>query len=317
MDETWEAYQWGLLSLANRRGAVKDSSENAIPSDDPLGENPFPQDDPRHQGWVTVSRWAKEQLALFYSKLASRQPAEAATSEEHLVWLLDGVAGQFDILAQAFSVLMPWTEEGAKAYEQALDYIEEPMLETTSKSCPSFIPKDVYSRETRMRLWQRKQHWTGCMLKQVREAKDKRAEVAARPDNSPHPTVEDLDRGKAEFQAQDWADVEISFFSEHSVQITAGRTKANRQYGELGMGNQRTGRANLAWHTLHQLALSNGTIYRPAGKSRDWGTVEKRMQELRVWLRARFGIASDPLPFVKGAGYQAQFKIKCAASYQR
>ena len=156
------------------------------------------------------------------------------------------------------------------------------------------------------------------MLKQVREAKDKRpAEVPARPDRSPHPTVEDLDHGKAEFQAQDWADVEISFFSEHSVQITVGLTKANRQYGELGMGNQRTGRPNLAWHTLHQLALSNGTIDCPAGKCRDWGTVEKRMQELRVWLRARFGIPSDPLPFVSGTGYRARFTIKCAASYQR
>jgi len=184
---------------------MKDSSESVIRSDDPLGENPFPQDDSRHQAWVTVSRWAKEQLALFNSKLVSRQPAEVAASEEHLVWLLDAVAGRFDILAQAFSVLMPWTEEGAKAYEQFLDQIEEPMFEATNKSCPSFIPKAVYSSETRMRLWERKQYWTGWMLQQVREANDKRpAEVAARPDRSPHPTVEDLDHGKAEFQAQDW-----------------------------------------------------------------------------------------------------------------
>jgi len=121
---------------------------------------------------------------------------------------------------------------------------------------------------------------------------------------------------KIAFQAKSWGEVEISFFNEHSVQITAGKLKVNRQFGDLGMADTRSGKPTLAWHTLHDLALANGIIHRPAGSARDWATQEKRMQELRTWLKDRFGIRADPLPFAKGIGYHASFKIHCGRSYQ-
>jgi hypothetical protein len=122
---------------------------------------------------------------------------------------------------------------------------------------------------------------------------------------------------KAEFQARSWNEVEISFFNEFSVEIRVGSTKAIHEFGRLGMASKRSGNPSLAWQTLHHLAISDGVISAPVGKKPNWGKVEKRMQELRAWLRSLFGLRSDPLPFVKGTGYRAQFAIKCAPSYKR
>jgi len=114
-----------------------------------------------------------------------------------------------------------------------------------------------------------------------------------------------------------WKEVEISFFNEHSVQITAGEKKGIHGFGELGMSQKRSGKSTRAWQMLHFLALSKGTLSHPAAREVQWKTVEKRMQELRKWLRKRFDISSDPLPYVKGSGYSAEFRINCAASYQK
>ena len=52
-----------------------------------------------------------------------------------------------------------------------------------------------------------------------------------------------------------------------------------------------------------------------------WKKVEKRVQEIRRALRAQFAhrkIAiptSDPLPFVKGQGYVAAFRLGVGPSY--
>jgi len=111
-----------------------------------------------------------------------------------------------------------------------------------------------------------------------------------------------------------WSDLEISFFNEHSVQLTVGSTNLIREYGEMGMSNNKNGKPNLAWQTLHALALSNGVLDRPPRRATTWTIVEKRMQELRAWLRANFALSSDPLPFKKSVGYRAEFKIGCAPS---
>jgi hypothetical protein len=44
--------------------------------------------------------------------------------------------------------------------------------------------------------------------------------------------------------------------------------------------------------------------------------VEKRVQEIRKALRRNFDLTEDPIPFVKGTGYQTRFKIGCAESYK-
>jgi len=116
--------------------------------------------------------------------------------------------------------------------------------------------------------------------------------------------------------ALQWGDIEISFFNEHTVRITAGQTNANHEFGALGMAHKRSGKPTLAWGALHALAVKNGVIDHATEKIPDWTTVEKRMQEIRAWLRKRYGISSDPVPYVRGTGYRTRFKINRAPSYQ-
>jgi len=97
----------------------------------------------------------------------------------------------------------------------------------------------------------------------------------------------------------------------------AGEEKGIHEFGGLGMAQKRNGKSTRAWQMLHFLAVSKGTLSHPTAREVQWKTVEKRMQELRKWLRARFDISSDPLPYVKGSGYSAEFRINCAASYQK
>jgi hypothetical protein len=122
----------------------------------------------------------------------------------------------------------------------------------------------------------------------------------------------------AMFHPKTWDEVEISFFNERTVQITVGEAKpAVRDFGDLGLAHKRSGKATRAWQALHLLAQSEGVISHLERKPTEWRFLEKRMQEIRAWLRALFGLRSDPLPFIKKTGYRAEFKIKRAHSYQK
>jgi hypothetical protein len=123
--------------------------------------------------------------------------------------------------------------------------------------------------------------------------------------------------GRQHLPPNTWCDVEISFFNEHSVQITVGHAKSVKEFGEVGMAHRRSGKPRRAWQMLHALALSGGVINRPENRDSDWTAIEKRMQELRAWFRDRFGLTSDPLPYVKGTGYRADFRITVAPSYRK
>jgi hypothetical protein len=66
---------------------------------------------------------------------------------------------------------------------------------------------------------------------------------------------------------------------------------------------------------LLELAEAGG-IFQDAKKAgAPWPKVEKRIQEIRQKLRSHFGISADPLPYVKGTGYRALFKIGCRRSF--
>jgi hypothetical protein len=118
-------------------------------------------------------------------------------------------------------------------------------------------------------------------------------------------------------RAEKWEDIEISFTSEERIQITvAGKSDSpTYNYEEFGLFDRRNRRPNLAWITLRLLAEDRGTLKQsPSGQR--WSDIEKRMQELRAHLRKHFGLQDDPLPFVNGIGYRAEFKINCSPSYQ-
>ncbi len=116
-----------------------------------------------------------------------------------------------------------------------------------------------------------------------------------------------------------WKDVSITFISEHRVQIAVLSVTQPRHFAEMGFGDQRCsgGKPNSAWACLSVLAAGGGRIERPAHFQRSgWTKVEKQVQFVRASLRELFGISGEPLRFRKGSGYEAQFKIKRARSYE-
>jgi len=112
-----------------------------------------------------------------------------------------------------------------------------------------------------------------------------------------------------------WENIEISFLSDERVQIRNGTKFETRNYAEFGFEDRRSGKPNQAWENLRALAEKRGLIREPPRAHQNWPRVEKRIQETRKILRNHFGISSDPIPFVEGAGYQARFKIGCGSSY--
>jgi hypothetical protein len=111
-----------------------------------------------------------------------------------------------------------------------------------------------------------------------------------------------------------WEEVEISFLSDERIEIcVGGKHRSTHNYGELGFEDRRTGRPNLAWVMLRELAKERGTIQQPqAGQYRVM--VQKRIEEIREKLRNHFEIAGDPIPF-NGSTYQSGFAISCRKSF--
>jgi hypothetical protein len=113
-----------------------------------------------------------------------------------------------------------------------------------------------------------------------------------------------------------WDAIEIQFISDERLQIRSGTTTQTFNYEEFGLADSRNGKPNQAWVLLRTLAEKRGMIQNAAEAGQAWAKVEKRIQEIRRVLRARFGISADPIPFIDGAGYRANFKIGCRPSYE-
>ena len=148
--------------------------------DDPWGQNPFPEGTRAHQIWTDTNLWAKEHLALFLSEMLESMPPEEASSKEFLDHLLKTQAGIFDIWASALSKSAVLTDQAAGAFNHLLAELEKAMVAQAYSYHVPFISKRLLSNEIRIRLSQRKQYWTGKMLKTVREHKEAhRASTAA------------------------------------------------------------------------------------------------------------------------------------------
>jgi len=114
--------------------------------------------------------------------------------------------------------------------------------------------------------------------------------------------------------AATWNEVEIRFISDERVQTIACGAMETRNYAEMKCEDRRNHKPNITWITFRRLAKS-GIISKPS-PGEDWTTVEKAIQRLRKMLRDQFKIPDDPVPFVPGVGYKAQFKIGCSASFE-
>ncbi|MGA8557437.1 MAG: hypothetical protein WB630_23740 [Candidatus Acidiferrales bacterium] len=114
-----------------------------------------------------------------------------------------------------------------------------------------------------------------------------------------------------------WDEIDISFLSEERVQVTgASEGPETSNYAEFGFQDNRNGKPNRAWATLLILAKNDGVITQSVSNSEKWRNSEKRMQEIRRIFKDRFGLAGNPLPYVRNVGYKAQFKVRCAPSFE-
>jgi hypothetical protein len=116
------------------------------------------------------------------------------------------------------------------------------------------------------------------------------------------------------YSVRSWDQIQISFLSEHTIQVSGSGPMEPLNYAEFGCQDRRTKRCNVVWSVFCQLAQENGIINRPK-KPGDWRIVEKAMQRLRRILRHRFEISDDPVPYIKNVGYKARFKISCSRSF--
>jgi hypothetical protein len=112
-----------------------------------------------------------------------------------------------------------------------------------------------------------------------------------------------------------WGDIEIWFVSDERVLIRVSGKPETHNYEELGFADGRNGKPNLSWLILRDLAERGGVIKEPTRPHLKWRHVEKQIQDARRLLKKRFGISSDPLPFVEGTGYRARFKVGCRPSF--
>ena len=113
-----------------------------------------------------------------------------------------------------------------------------------------------------------------------------------------------------------WEAIEILFLSDERVQIRNGAYSETRNYAEFGFADRRNESPNQAWKMLRVLA-AEGVIRNSKEAGLTWPKVEKQIQEIRKVLRKHFGISADPVPFVKGLGYKACFKIALARSFDK
>ena len=179
-----------------------------------------------------------------------------------------------------------------------------------------------YESQFRRVLESRIEHWRaeGFMGASVGDSQNSEpaGDIGQEARNSAPPqaaTVKDGTIG-AEYRAESWQAIEISFLSDERIQIRCGPQIETRNYGELvGFADRRNGKPNQAWVMLRAMAEAKGLIRDAAKAGRDWPRVEKRMQEIRKALREHFAIPADPVPYIEGAGYQARFKIGCAPSF--
>jgi len=112
-----------------------------------------------------------------------------------------------------------------------------------------------------------------------------------------------------------WEDIRLKLLSDHRLEIRVNNETEQANYRELGLYDARGGNPNQAWKTLVRLAESGNGIQTPGPGEKSWKTTEKRIQSVRKFLRAVFNLPDDPLPFVKGHGYQPRFVIECDPAF--
>lgn len=140
----------------------------------PLGPNPFPEDDPRHDRFLEVSRTVREKYARWHADLL-RRIASTPNEQMHTMYLRMAVE-RFD-LDSAFFIPAVTTYEEAELCEEVLPKLSTAVYELLSRSLDSDPPPFLRSvsksdllGDLKLKLNQRVAHWTAEALRHAREA---------------------------------------------------------------------------------------------------------------------------------------------------
>ena len=143
-----------------------------------LGPNPFPSDDPRHDAWIRIARWAAEASAQLEAKLLLT--AQTDLPDNFPVFVLDLMTGRFDISARSLVIVSIGNYRSVATYKQVLGRLIESFLSWLDlMKFPTWIQRSELRTELNLRLAQRSAHWMGEAFKLAREAEDSRAGGAA------------------------------------------------------------------------------------------------------------------------------------------
>ncbi len=273
-----------------------------------LGPNPFPKEDARHARWRDACRSAAEEEADVLTTALRR--LEACPESQLSIELVNGIAGAFDVRARYMVALMVLSYDDIAPFEQALPRLTEAVAALACELCPSFLQKDAFVGQVRIRLASRVAHWQQQALKLAREStKAVDAALAHAAD-------------RAEILCGSWPELTIQFTSDHRVQVTVPGGSYIENYAEMGFEDRKTKNPNVAWTMLRTIAEGSGRISTPP-RGIPWSKVEKRVQEIRRTLRTYFEQrkivvpTGDPLPFVTDQGYVAAFRLGVGLSYKK
>jgi hypothetical protein len=112
-----------------------------------------------------------------------------------------------------------------------------------------------------------------------------------------------------------WDTIEIVLVSDRRVQVNRnGSPGESYNYSEFGLADGRTDAPNRAWLTLCQFAEGRGVLQCASVMGSPRSKLEKQIEALRKTLKGHFHLEGDPIRFVRGTGYQAQFKIRSSAA---
>ena len=119
----------------------------------------------------------------------------------------------------------------------------------------------------------------------------------------------------------EWGKVAISFVSDEVINVTYGGTTRRFEPDQLGMQDNRTGKANRQWRLLRLAAHLGGWLPKemtPAMLQQfpDFARgYDRQKQLLGQTLSRRFGIRENPLPLVDGQ-FRSRFVISAAGLSQ-
>jgi len=110
------------------------------------------------------------------------------------------------------------------------------------------------------------------------------------------------------FPMTEWSKVSLRFLSERDILLSDGKDTKPSDFASLGFTDERTGRPDVSWEFLLDVARKNGETATIPKNERE--TLKKRKQKVVDTLRKIYKNTSDPFDdFFKLKKYRALFQI--------